>query len=529
MKKKFVQIVSFFLIPAMAALLAAEAVLLPGAAAGSAGQDARVIRIGIYYGSTGKGAVSLSLNTGDGFEFGTYSSSGAFTPLSGVAKAAARSVTVQTDSASRYGILVRDASGKELLRYDDRGQGSGLAIRPYSSQGQKTVTKCGYPYYGGFRFERFSSYNDRMTVVNYLTLSDYLKGVVPYEASASWPIESLKAQAVCARTYALSRIDASHQKNYRFDLCDNVHCQSYKGVYTGSQASKISEAVDGTNGVTVRYNGAYCETLYSSSNGGASESNINVNGKDLPYLVGKEDPFEALIADIIPNYNWTKTFTGTELQTKLIADGYTGCGRITGLKTTLSAAGNVIALTFTDEYKKSYTIYRDRCRTFLTLRSLRYTVSSENGSKVISSGNGNGTSSGSTIGTTVGTSAGTSAGSGYVDSGGNSLDFSKGVLVVDGNGTVSTVTGGYVVTANGVEEIGTAASPVPSVTPPAVTPPTGTSSMGATSATGTVFTFKGTGWGHNVGLSQYGAYSMAQLGYNYKEILEFYYTGVTVN
>lgn len=497
MKRKFVQIVSRFLIPAMAAVLIAGTPLIfpHSAAAGTVNRDSRIMRIGIYYGEAGKSAISLNLTTGDGFEFGTYDTAGTFTPLSSTSRAAVKTVTVLTDSDSRFGILVRDSSGAELCRYDDRGMGTGLAIRPYSLLGQKTVTKCGYPYYGGFRFERFTSSNSLMTIVNYLTLDDYLKGVVPYEASASWPIEALKAQAVCARTYALSRIDATHQNTYHFDLCDSVHCQAYKGVYSGSQASKITQAVDETNGVTVRYNGAYCETLYSSSNGGASESNINVNGKDYPYLIGKEDPFEAQIADIIPNYNWTKTFTGTELQTRLIADGYASCGRITGLKTALSPTGNVIALTFTDEYGKSYTIYRNRCRTFLTLRSLRYSVSSENGSNSASAGSGT---------------------TGYVDSSGNALDFSQGVLVVDGSGTVSNVNGGYVLTADGVEKISTA-------------PASSSGSNGSSSAAGTVFTFKGTGWGHNVGLSQYGAYSMAQLGYSYKEILEFYYTGVTVN
>jgi len=499
MKRKFVQIVSRFLIPAVIAALAAGTLALSphSAAAGASNRDARVMRVGIYYGSTGKSAISQNLTTGDGFEFGTYDTAGSFTPLSSTSRAAVRNVTVLADTASKFGILVRDSSGAELFRYDDRGQGTGLAIRPYSLLGQKTVTKCGFPYYGGFRFERFTTNNNLMTIVNYLPLDDYLKGVVPYEASASWPIEALKAQAVCARTYALSRIDATHQNTYHFDLCDNVHCQAYKGVYSGSQASKITEAVDGTNGVTVRYNGAYCETVYSSSNGGASESNVNVNGKDYPYLIGKEDPYEALIADIIPNYNWTRSFTGTELQTKLIADGYASCGRITGLKTALSPTGNVIALTFTDEYGKSYTIYRNRCRTFLTLRSLRYSVSSENGSSS----------------TSANTSSGTT---GYVDSSGNAVDFSRGVLAVDGWGTVSTVNGGYVLTADGVEKIGTGAG-------------SSSSSNGSSSATGTVFTFKGTGWGHNVGLSQYGAYSMAQLGYSYKEILEFYYTGVTVN
>ncbi len=486
MRKKFVQIVSLSMLTAL--LLACFA---PVAAAPAAPSDlgSRLMRIGIYYAENGKSSVELKLTAGDGFEFGVYDGEGNFSALPEAAPAAVKSVTVQVDAGTNFGFAVFDtATGAELCRYDDRGLGTGLAVRPYSLSGERTVTKCGYPYYGAFRFERFSANNDLMTIVNYVCLDDYVEGVVPYEMSASWPLEALKVQAVCARTYALTRINATHQNNYHFDLCDATHCQVYKGVYSGAQADKVVEAVRGTSGVTVQYNGKYCETVYSSSNGGASESNINVNGRDYPYLIGKLDPYEALIADSIPNYHWSKSFTAQELRSKLVADGYETCGPITGVQTTLSPTGNVIALTFLDANGKSYTIYRNRCRTFLSLRSLRYSVTGENGATAPGSGGG-----------------------GLVDSSGGALDFSKGVSVIDGSGNISTVTGGYVITASGVQEI-------------AAGSPAGPSPV----AGGSVYTFTGTGWGHNVGMSQYGANAMAQQGYGYQEILEFYYTGVTV-
>ena len=228
--------------------------------------------------------------------------------------------------------------------------------------------------------------------------------------------------------------------------------------------------------MTLTYNGKYCDAVYSSSNGGASESAANVWGSEIPYLVGKEDPYEAYLADSIPNYEWSFQFTGAELQTRLISKGYTKCGVITQVQTTTSNTGNVIALTFTDEYGKSYSVYRTECRTFLTLRSMRYSVSSDGG---------------------------TSGGSLSVNEGGT-LDMTGGLTVIDGNGNLSTIDGGYLITAGGVTEIGTA------------------------SASGTVFTFTGTGWGHNVGMSQYGAYAMAELGYTYDQILQFYYTGAVL-
>ena len=42
------------------------------------------------------------------------------------------------------------------------------------------------------------------------------------------------------------------------------------------------------------------------------------------------------------------------------------------------------------------------------------------------------------------------------------------------------------------------------------------------------FTFDGTGWGHSVGMSQYGALAMAKQGFTYDQIVKFYFTGVTI-
>lgn len=442
-----------------------------------------VVRIGIYYGSAGKESAELRITTGSGFQFGYYSDD-ACTNFVALSSTTATHITVSAMSGG--GILVTDAAYGTVLYQHDESSGLLLAVVPYSQTGEKTVTKCGYPYYGAFRFERVNAYPDRLTIVNVVTMDDYLKGVVPYEASPSWHIEALKAQAVCARSYALTHINSSHQRSYHFDLCDSDDCQVYKGVYSGSYKTKAEEAVDSTSGITMQYGGEYCDAVYSSSNGGASESAVNVWGKNIPYLVGKEDPYEATIADTIPNYNWKKSFTGEELQAKLIASGRINCGVITEVRTKLSATGNVIELTFVDENGKNWSVYNNSCRTFLSLRSMRYTVSSD------------------------GTAA--STGNGLLANGTDSLDLADGLTVINGDGTMSVISSGYVITASGVTEIGAAANG-------------GGTSAGAS---GTAFEFTGTGWGHNVGLSQYGACAMAQQGYDYKQILQFYYTGVTI-
>ena len=85
----------------------------------------------------------------------------------------------------------------------------------------------GYRYYGGFRYERIGGGD--LTVVNILDLETYIKGVVPYEMSSSWPLEALKVQAVCARSYAYINIHSGKHTSYHFDVCNTTDCQAYYG------------------------------------------------------------------------------------------------------------------------------------------------------------------------------------------------------------------------------------------------------------------------------------------------------------
>ena len=80
-----------------------------------------------------------------------------------------------------------------------------------------------------------------------LSVEDYLQGVVPYEMSNSFPLEALKAQAVCARTYALSRVNASAT----YDLVDTTNDQVFRGVSTAN--TNAIRAVKETAGVAVSY------------------------------------------------------------------------------------------------------------------------------------------------------------------------------------------------------------------------------------------------------------------------------------
>ena len=107
-----------------------------------------------------------------------------------------------------------------------------------------------------------------------LPLETYLAGVVPYEMSDSFPVEALKAQAVCARTYALNKMNASSE----WDVVDNTNDQVFRG--TPDKSENASRAVAETAGLVLTWNGKLITAWYSASNGGQTELPGNIWGGD---------------------------------------------------------------------------------------------------------------------------------------------------------------------------------------------------------------------------------------------------------
>ena len=344
-------------------------------------------------------------------------------------------------------------------------------------------------YYGGFRFERIGGGN--MTVVNILGLEDYVKGVVPHEMSNSWPREALKAQAVAARSYALS-LGVRHSGSH-FDICNDVHCQAYSGLTRAG--SNSDAAVDETAGQVILYNNKVAQAYYYSSNGGASESVSVVwgsNQANYPYLVGKADPYEA---DSGVRNDYTRTVSSATLVAGLKKLGYNDVGSsiVSVAIVSLTDAGNPKQITFTDNNGTRFTVDSRFVKDMVGLSSYRYGLASA------------------------------SAPAPEVSvTGGNPVDSSS-LYAIDGDGNVAPVAGDvYVLTGSGtvkLEQGGAGAGDPDSG---------GLGSLSSATAVNGSFTFIGKGWGHNVGMSQYGAYAMAKQGKNYLEILQFYYTGITV-
>ena len=121
-------------------------------------------------------------------------------------------------------------------------------------------------------------------------IEDYLKGVVAYEMSDSFPLEALKAQAVAARTYAMGRKWVSAARDY--DVVDTTQDQVYKGL--DADYVNVIAAVEATRGVVGTYNGGFAMCYYTASNGGQTALATDIWGGegDYGYLAMVDDPYD---------------------------------------------------------------------------------------------------------------------------------------------------------------------------------------------------------------------------------------------
>lgn len=238
-----------------------------------------------------------------------------------------------------------------------------------------------------------------------------------------------------------------------------------------------AQAAEETMGQHAWYDGNIIQAVYHASDGGATDACENVWNEALPYLRGVIDPYEALVEDKIPSYHWTKSYTGKELQERLALYDIDS-GEIVDVRITETTEnGNVYSVDLTDRYGKVTTIKKGNVRSVLGLSSIRFTTGD--------------------------------SGEEYYLADGQTIRSTGQVWVLDGNGNrvPTSISSAYAITGNGIEEIEQKET---------IAPNNGT------------FTFTGSGRGHNLGMSQWGAYSMALQGYSYIDILNFYYNGIEI-
>lgn len=258
----------------------------------------------------------------------------------------------------------------------------------------------------------------KLLIVNEIGLEDYLRGVVPWEANPKWTQESLKAQAVVSRTYALFKIIENHDES--FSVSNDVISQVYGGA--GLEKESTNRAIEATRGEVLVYQGKIFPAFFHSTCGGQTTRAENV-WPIQPHAVlrGVKCGFCAES----PHYRWKAEFSELEIQNALKKLGYS----VSGIQK--------IILGNQDE--------SGRARFFM-------------------------------------------------------VEYPTGKLKIQAG------------------DLRMALSPkkFKSVL------------IQRISRSGGMFVFTGHGWGHGVGLCQYGAKQLGELGYTYKQILDFYYPGAEI-
>jgi SpoIID/LytB domain protein len=129
------------------------------------------------------------------------------------------------------------------------------------------------------------------TLVNQVPIETYLRGVVPHEIGLGAPPNTIEAQAILARTYALRNLRRFAIDNYQ--LCADTQCQVYRGL-TGAAAAS-DQAIAATRGLVLTYQNELVDALYSSTTGGITAPFGDVwNGPDRPYLKAVVDSVQNL-------------------------------------------------------------------------------------------------------------------------------------------------------------------------------------------------------------------------------------------
>src|SRR4051812_29349385 len=147
-----------------------------------------------------------------------------------------------------------------------------------------------------------------LSATNVVGLEDYLLGVIAAESPASWPAEALKAQAIAARTYAITTA-----KSADFDHYADTRSQVYNGVR--AETASTNAAVAATRGQVVTYNGQPVVTYFFSTSGGETESveNTPLGTEPRAWLKSVDDPYD----DVSPRHRWTLKLTMTAAKKKL--------------------------------------------------------------------------------------------------------------------------------------------------------------------------------------------------------------------
>ncbi|WNF37319.1 SpoIID/LytB domain-containing protein [Bacillaceae bacterium IKA-2] len=350
---------------------------------------------------------------------------------------------------------------------------SSFTAKPLVFSEENYITINNRKYLGDMRFTLESNF---IRPINTVPLEEYLKGVVPREMSPSWGnnggMEALKAQAVTARTFMLRRINSV--------VTDTESHQVYGGYHWHNNTNL---AVDATSGEVVIHNGHLIDSFYSATNGGKLLSNRNVWGSaKLPYLDVKNDPYDLKSASLGNNrINWDFTIQKEQINLR---------------DKNLNSPQQ-----WWDDVQEANSATVNSIKNWLISRGH---IDSQFDIKIVSIAD--------VQFTTQFTANEVMTGKVTINyilrhNSGNSFVMDddhikiQTITINNRHDILRAMFSGARMLSSYVKEV---------------------------EETNSTFTIRGGGWGHNIGMSQYGAYQMSREGLNYRDIISFYYQGAQV-
>ena len=310
----------------------------------------------------------------------------------------------------------------------------------------------------------------QLQVVNQLGIETYLASVVGSEMPHQWPLAALQAQAVAARTYALKQRGGGKG----WDVKATVASQVYRGVE--SETDSTREAVRSTRSLVLVHRGQLIDAVFHSSSGGATEASGMVWRQQLPYLVSVPDHDQHS-----PVHRWQERFDAVSLRQRLPETGgldsvdvlsRSGSGRVRQAR--IRGPRGVLLLTGSELRRR------------LGLKSTLVDF------EMVSALDRPGLQPLPAI----------AAPAAATGSGGSRIDR---------------------ITAS-VASSGAAVTPVLRSSPPSLLP----MRIQGQPAAGPQLLVRGQGYGHGVGMSQWGAHGLAEQGADFRTILQHYYRGAEV-
>ena len=309
-----------------------------------------------------------------------------------------------------------------------------------------------------------------MIVVNQVDTAAYLASVVGSEEPTTWMPEALAAQAIAARTY-LSRHLGKHDN---YDLEGDTRDQEYGGI--GGESDSTVKAVARTAGMIATYRGSPIEALYSANAGGITEDSENVYANALPYLRSVPSPADDVAQASSwghTSWEWTTEFTAPQLRSYIGGRGIDVGDPQRIELTRLTATGRVLSAKIVGS-TGSRDIGKDTARYYFGLRSTLFTVETHpEETEYVEASNVDRVRQLDFLGATV--------------------ERTFTVSVKDPDRTIHTLR-----------------------------------VLGWQYRLPARFVFTGKGYGHGVGMSQWGAQGMALGGRSAEEILKHYYLGIEI-